>query len=561
VQGLSSANEPVRPTDWTTVDWRRAQRNVRNLRQRIFRASQAGDLKKARSLQQLMLRSYANTLLSVRQVTQINAGRNTAGVDKVVVKTPAARGALVDLLRSKRPWRAQPVKRVYIPKANGKRRPLGIPTVLNRCQQAIVKNALEPFWEARFEGTSYGFRPGRSCHDAIAKIYLLARPSGRKKWVVDADIQGAFDNLDWEALLKAIGNVPGRHHIHQWLEAGYLERGTIHPTTTGVPQGGVISPLLLNVALHGMEAALGIRYNAQGYLISTRAVVRYADDLVVFCESKQDAEAVIEILTDWLRQRGLAFSPEKTRIVHLTDGFDFLGFTIRQYNAPRTTRTGYKLRITPSKQSVQEIRAKLRDHWRSLQGVNVLAVMHRLNPIIRGWANYYRGVVATSTFRKLDHWLFQRAVRYAKRTHPNKSWSWLKRRYWGKLNPQRNDTWVFGDKHTGWYLLKFSWFTIERHVLVRAQASPDDPRLRDYWRERELAKAGRLDSRKRRLAQRQRGVCWHCGMSLFNDEELHIHHREPRRMGGADTESNLVLVHLYCHQQLHSTREAAHARK
>ena len=186
MQGHPSANGPVRPTDWSTVNWRRAQRNVRNLRQRIFRASQAGDLKKVRSLQKLMLRSYANTLLSVRRVTQINAGRNTAGVDKVIVKTPAARGALVDLLRSQRPWRAQPVKRVYIPKANGKRRPLGIPTVLNRCQQAIVKNALEPFWEARFEGTSYGFRPGRSCHDAIAKIYLLARPTGRKKWVVDA---------------------------------------------------------------------------------------------------------------------------------------------------------------------------------------------------------------------------------------------------------------------------------------------------------------------------------------------------------------------------------------
>jgi len=264
--------------------------------------------------------------------------------------------------------------------------------------------------------------------------------------------------------------------------------------------------LLLNIALHGMEAALGVRYNAQGYLISSRAVVRYADDLVVFCESKQDAEAVVKLLTDWLQQRGLALSAEKTRIVHLTEGFDFLGFTIRQYKAPRTTRTGYKLRITPSKQSVQALRAKLREQWLSLQGVNVLAVMHRLNPLIRGWANYYRGVVAMSTFRKLDHWLFQRAVRYAKRTHPNKSWSWLKRRYWGKLNPQRNDTWVFGDKHTGWYLLKFSWFSIERHVLVRAHASPDDPRLHDYWERREQAKAGRLDSRRGAEGGRPAGV-------------------------------------------------------
>jgi len=261
------------------------------------------------------------------------------------------------------------------------------------------------------------------------------------------------------------------------------------------------------------------------------------------------------------QQGSLVAKAHAAQLCQLTEGFDFLGFTIRQYKTPRTTRTGYKLRITPSKQSVQASRAKLRDHWLSLQGVNVLAVLHRLNPIIRGWANYYRGVVAMSTFRKLDDWLFVRAVRYAKRTHPNKSWSWLKRRYWGKLNRQRNDTWVFGDKHTGWYLLKFSWFSIERHVLVRAHASPDDPRLRDYWKRRTYTKAGRLESRKRRLALRQQGVCWHCGMSLFNDEELHLHHRQPRRKGGADTESNLVLVHLYCHQQLHSTREAAGARR
>ena len=238
----SSANGTERRTEWATVNWRKADRLVRNLRQRIFRATQAGDLKKARSLQKLMLRSYANTLLSVRRVTQTNHGKHTPGVDKVVVKTPQARGKLVHELRTYQPWRAQPVRRVYIAKANGKLRPLGIPTIVNRCQQAIVKNALEPYWEAKFEGISYGFRPGRGCHDAIGKIYQLARPHMRKKWVVDADIQGAFDNISRQYLLDAIGPCPGRELIKQWLKAGYMENNIFHDTEAGVPQGGVITP-------------------------------------------------------------------------------------------------------------------------------------------------------------------------------------------------------------------------------------------------------------------------------------------------------------------------------
>lgn len=187
------ANGPERRTDWDAIDWRQAQRVVRNLRQRIFRATRAGDTRRVRSLQKLMLRSRSNVLVGVRLVTQVNAGKSTPGVDKLVVKTPAARGQLADRLCRFQPWRSRPVRRVYIPKSNGKSRPLGIPTVVDRCLQAVVKNALEPEWEARFEGTSYGFRPGRGCHDALAKVYLLACPHRRKKWVVDADVAGAFD--------------------------------------------------------------------------------------------------------------------------------------------------------------------------------------------------------------------------------------------------------------------------------------------------------------------------------------------------------------------------------
>ena len=283
------ANGPERRTDWDAIEWRKAQRVVRNPRQRIFRAAQAGDIGMVRSLQKLMLTSRSNILIGVRRVTQVNAGKSTPGVDKLVVKTPAARGQLADRLATFQPWRAKPVRRVFIPKSNGKVRPLGIPTVIDRCLQAAVKNALEPEWEARFEGSSYGFRPGRGCHDALAKIYLLSCPHRRKKWVVDADVKGAFDNIDHDFLLRAIGSAPGRELIRQWLEAGVVEDGVLHDTLSGTPQGGVISPLLLNIALHGMESALGVRHNRRGEIAGARAVVRYADDFVVFCETREDA--------------------------------------------------------------------------------------------------------------------------------------------------------------------------------------------------------------------------------------------------------------------------------
>jgi RNA-directed DNA polymerase len=229
-----------------------------------------------------MLRSYANALQSVRRVTQINMGKRTPGVDKLVVKTPKARGELVDQIRSYQPWRAKLTRRVYIPKANGKLRPLGIPTIHDRVMQAIVKNALEPYWETRFEPASYGFRAGRGCHDAISKIFSIARPNKRKKWVLDADAEGAFDAICHNKLLETIGPFPARELIRQWLKAGYIEESSWHETEAGAPQGSIIGPLLMNIALHSMEAALGVRYNKAGELVGSRALVRYADDGVIF---------------------------------------------------------------------------------------------------------------------------------------------------------------------------------------------------------------------------------------------------------------------------------------
>jgi RNA-directed DNA polymerase len=553
----SSANGTEKQTDWNASNWRKVHRTVRNLRQRIFRAAQEGDLNKVRSLQKLMLKSYSNRLVSVRRVAQINAGKNTAGVDKLVIKTPAARGRMVDFLAHFTLWKAKPARRVYIPKANNKLRPLGIPVVVDRCLQAMVKNALEPAWEAKFEGTSYGFRPGRSCHDAIEKIFVLARPNKTKKWVLDADIKGAFDNISHDYLLQAIGSVPGRELIKQWLKAGYVEHGTFHATEQGTPQGGVVSPLLANIALHGMEEAIGVKYDYRGQLIGKRAVVRYADDFVCFCESREDAEQVQEILVEWLKERGLTLSEEKTRIVHLTEGFDFLGFNIRHYPAPQTSRTGWKLLIKPSKESVQDVQKKLKDQWNKAQGTTVQSVLAKLNPIIRGWANYFRTVVAKEIFSKLDSWMFYKADRYTRRMHPNKSADWRHRTYWGRFQLDRLDPWVFGDKQTGGHLLKFSWFPIERHTLVKGRASPDDPHLADYWKKRQAAKAKDLTLSKQKLAKRQKGRCPECGESLFNEEEPQVHHLLARTQGGKDSYSNLVLVHLLCHQRIHAVTQRA----
>jgi RNA-directed DNA polymerase len=554
--GSHGANGPKGPTDWNAVNWRRVNRQVRNLRRRIFRATQQGDWRRVHSLQQLMLRSHANRLDAVRRVTQVNQGKRTPGVDKVLIKTPTARGKLVDDLGTLQPWRAKPTKRVYIPKARGKLRPLGIPTIRDRALQAMIKNALEPSWEARFEAISYGFRPGRSTHDAIALLFALLTPHTRMKWVVDADIEGAFDNIDHTFLLQTIGPVPGRELIHQWLKAGYMEDFVWHPTDAGTPQGGVISPLLANIALHGMEEAVGVtrhtRRNGTTDLTSPCAVVRFADDFVVTCTTKEEAERAIDRLTPWLAKRGLHLSPEKTRLVHIKDGFDFLAFNVRQYDAPATKRRGAVLLIKPSRESVLKIRKRLRDEWLKLRGHSVKEVAARLNPIIRGQANYFRSEVSYKTFQALDDWMFRREVRYAKHMHPNKPKYWTKQRYWGRLHRQRNDNWVFGDKHSGIVLLKFSWFNIQRHIPVKGTASPDDPALIEYWAKRQKRKARQLSPSERKIARRQGYVCETCGESLFNNEELHKHHRIPRAKGGKDTYENLTFKHLFCHQQTHA---------
>ncbi len=549
MQGEAFANGPTTPCEWNAIDWKQANRRVRNLRQRIFRATEQGDWRKVKSLQKLMLRSYANVVTSVRRVAQTNHGKDTPGVDKLVLKTPEERGKLVDDLIQGTPWRVKPVKRIYIPKANGKLRPLGIPVIRDRALQAIVKNALEPSWEARFERSSYGFRPGRSAQDAMMYIHQ-AMHLKNKPYVVDADIAGAFDHIGHQYLLDAIGDFPAKTLIKQWLKAGYVEMGHYHRTEAGTPQGGVVSPLLANIALHGLENLFGISPTPNRKTANPYLVTRYADDFLVFCETRETAEQAVKMLQEWLAVRGLTLSTEKTRITTIQEGFDFLGFNARVVPT-QLNRSGWKILIKPSAKSVQKVKDRLKKEWACLQGRSAAAVIQQLNPIIRGWANYFRHQVAARTFKQLDDFMLHKEIRYAKRAHPNKPKAWWKARYFGQLEPDTQFQWVFGDPQTGYRLLRFARFTIIRHVMVKGTNSPDDPKLRAYWLERERRKNWELPGHtQRHLALRQQGRCPLCGESLFNDEPTEQHHLTAKSVGGPDTLNNKILVHYFCHQQL-----------
>ena len=505
--------------DWGSVDWAEVEDDVRRLRQRIFTASQAGDLAKVRSLQKLMLRSRANALLSVRRVTELNTGRKTAGVDGVVVVTAPGKAFLADSVQHHGgSWTPRPVKRVHIRKANGKQRPLGIPVIFDRCLQALVVSALEPEWEARFEPKSYGFRPGRGCHDAIAAIFNTASgKAARRCWALDADLASAFDRIGHSPLLAHLDGFPARGLIEKWLKAGVVEKGVLAPTEEGTPQGGVISPLLLNIALHGMEHAAGVRYHVSGVnagkaKAASPVMVRYADDQVALCVSREQAEQVKTRLAEWLAPRGLAFNEDKTRIVHLDDGFDFLGFNVRRYRG--------KLLIKPSTAALRRHRERLAAEMKALRGANASAVIRRLNPIIRGWSTYYRTVVSSEAFAKLGGYLWKLTYKWARYSHPNKPKGWVVNRYFDAFNKSRRDRWVFGDRESGAYMLRHAWTKIVRHQLVPGTASPDDPALADYWARRRQRNPPPLDGVSLRLLKAQRGRCPVCGgLLLFADHE------------------------------------------
>jgi RNA-directed DNA polymerase len=467
--------------DWFDIDWQTVDKRVRNLRQRIYRATQNAQWNKVRSLMKLMLRSYSNLLQTVRKITQENHGRKTAGIDGQKVLTPKARVKLVREMLEFTTWKVRPARRVYIPKANGKQRPLGILTIKNRVAQAIVKSALEPSWEARFEPNSYGFRPGRSCHDAIEHCWIKLNRQGKDKWVLDADVKSAFDNISHEHILKRLGNIPGRELIKQWLKAGYVEADILHATASGVPQGGVVSPVIANIALDGLQQLL------DGKL----GFVRYADDFIVTAKSKEQIEAVVPAIEEWLAERGLMLNHEKTKIVSINDGFNFLGFNVRHYQG--------KCLIKPEKAKVLDFLASIRKWLSDKRQAEAAMVIRYLNPIIIGWANYYRHAVSKETFSYVSHQIWKAIWTWCTRRHPHKTAKWVKKKYFKIVSGK--DWRFFTMTHNAQgeqirlMLADIAATPITRHVKVKGAASPDDPSLREYWlarRTRENKKATTL---------------------------------------------------------------------
>ena len=472
VEQSTDASFTFTPTDWKAIDWPTVQQEVRRLQIRIAEATQAGKHRKVQALQWLLTHSRSAKLLAVRQVTT-NRGARTPGVDHIIWRTGKQKLQAVFNLK-RHGYKPKPLRRHYIPKPNGKLRPLSIPTLHDRAMQALYALALAPVAETLADRYSYGFREGRRCADALEQCFTVLAQKASAPWILEGDIRACFDEIAHAWLLK---HVPmDKQMLRAWLQAGYWEKGELFPTLAGTPQGGLISPLLANFALDGMEQAVKA-VTGKG---DKANFVRYADDFVETGATRELLEQKAKpALTVFLAERGLALSEQKTVITHIQEGFDFLGHTVRKY--------GDKLLITPAKSKVQAMRQKIRLKFKSALGRPAEGLLRQLNPLLRGWANYYRNGAAKRTFSKLDRYVLWKLWRWIHRRHPNKSSRWKKQRYFSAAGPdgpfsvpvqlRNGDTRVL-------QIYKLASTRIERHIKVRGTANPFDPAYTEYFKRR-----------------------------------------------------------------------------
>jgi RNA-directed DNA polymerase len=537
--------------DWHSLDWYKVHQIVRRLQARIVKATRSGRWGKVKALQHLLTHSFSAKALAVKQVTE-NHGKRTPGVDGETWERPQKKIEAVHSLRQ-RGYQAQPLRRVYIAKSNGKKRPLGIATLKDRAMQTLYLLALDPIAEVTGDKNSYGFRKERSTADAIEQCFTALARKDSSQWILEGDIQSCFDQISHNWLLT---HIPiDKVMLGKWLKAGFMSKQVLHPTEAGVPQGSPLSPVIANMALDGLESRLRAKFPLNGTK-GRKAKVhlsRYADDFCITGISKELLEQQVKpLVEEFLQERGLNLSQEKTKITQINTGFDFLGQNIRKYNG--------KLLIKPSKKNVQAFINNVREIIKVHKQITAGKLIEMLNPVIRGWANFHRHVVSKETYQRMDCAIFKCIWQWAKRRHPQKGARWVRRKYFRTIG---NQNWIFFGEVTRAdgvsrtiNLLMPGDVSIKRHIKIRGDANPYDPSWESYFDQRLGLKWLEGTNRKRLVAlwKEQKGKCPICEQRITKESGWNLHHITHRVHGGTDSLSNLVLLHPNCHRQVHSQK-------
>ena len=536
----SSGLMTTRP--WHTINWAACHRQVRSLQRRIVQAVQAGAWRQVKHLRSRLVPSFAARALAVKRVTE-NAGKKTPGVDTDLWETPEKQTPAVARLGQWRDYRPRPLRRLSMPKTNGTQRPLSIPTMDDRARQAVSLQTLQPMAETPADPHSYGFRPKRRCADAIDQCFKVLRPHTAATWILEGDIEGFFDHIAFAWLAK---HIPMHKCVlSKWLSSGFIDCGALWPTTAGVPQGGIVSPVIRNMILDGLEGVVhGGTWHRRVHKIND---VRWADDFIVTANAREVVEeTVLPSINTLLAARGVRLSPHKTVITPRAQGVDCLGQTIRKQARPHGTPA--KLQMTPSTARVQTSKATSKPLCHQAAGKTPAHLIETLNPLLRGWANYHRHIICGETFAQLDSFVWRRLYRWAKLRHPNKTGRWIVQRYFPH---QPGESWHFTDPTTGKRIIRIQTaVNPQRHMKVKSDANPFDPHWEAYFQGRDRQLALKAPSALRaQLRQQQTGRCPICRQIIQYEEPLELHHRDGTHQH--NRRENLVLLHPNCHGQGH----------